>query len=54
MRLIGDKPMVTQFTLRLPEELREELQRLADKDRRKLSDYIRIALEEHVQRNSEK
>lgn len=54
MRLIGDKPMVTQLTLRLPDKLKEDLQNLADNDRRKLSDYIRIALEEHVESKKEK
>jgi uncharacterized protein (DUF1778 family) len=37
------------LSLRLEKELREILEALAAKDRRTLSDYIRLALLEHVQ-----
>jgi predicted transcriptional regulator len=38
----------TQITLRLPPDLREALERIADSERRLLSDIIRMALEEWV------
>lgn len=37
-------------SLRLPAKLKVELEKLAEKDRRTLSDYLRLALEEHVAR----
>jgi hypothetical protein len=33
---------------RIPEQLKADLQKLADADRRKLGPYIQIVLEEHV------
>ena len=36
--------------IRIPEALRKELQRLADMDNRKLSDYIRLVLVNHIRR----
>lgn len=36
--------------LRLGAELRREVEALARRDRRLLSDYVRLALEEHVAR----
>lgn len=36
------------FSMRLPPELKAELQRLADADRRSLTNYIEIVLEDHV------
>jgi predicted DNA-binding protein len=39
----------TSVNVRLTEELREELQRLAEASKRTLSDYIRLLLEEHVE-----
>lgn len=36
--------------LRLTKELKNNLQKLADKDKRKLSDYIRIELEKIVEK----
>jgi predicted DNA-binding protein len=36
------------FSLRLPPELREELERLAAEDRRPLAAYVKLVLEEHV------
>lgn len=34
--------------LRMTEELRDRLQRLAEENRRNISDYIRLVLEEHA------
>jgi predicted DNA-binding protein len=39
----------TSVNLRMTDELRAELQRLADSNKRTLSDYIRLLLEEHVE-----
>ena len=36
------------LSYRVPQNLKDELQRLADADRRKLGQYVQIALEEHV------
>jgi hypothetical protein len=33
----------------MTDQLREELQRLADANKRTLSDYVRIVLEEHAE-----
>jgi hypothetical protein len=40
----------TQLSIRLPAELRAELQSLADADHRTLSSYIELALAAHVER----
>ena len=37
--------------LRLPAEVREQLQKLADKEQRDFSNYVRKVLFEHVQKN---
>jgi predicted DNA-binding protein len=37
------------LSYRIPAHLKEELQKLADADRRKLGPYIQIVLEEHVE-----
>jgi predicted transcriptional regulator len=37
--------METILSIRVPADLRKALQKLADADRRKLSDYIRLQLE---------
>lgn len=47
MNLINNEPMI-YLHLRVPAEMKESLQSLADADRRKLSDYIRIILEDHI------
>jgi predicted DNA-binding protein len=39
----------TPISIRLDGKLRKSLEVLAAKDRRKLSDYIRVVLYEHVQ-----
>lgn len=36
------------ISYRVPQELKDELQRLADADKRKLGPYVQIVLEEHV------
>jgi predicted transcriptional regulator len=43
----------TSVNVRLTSELREELQRLAEANKRTLSDYIRLLLEEHVEAQKE-
>jgi len=40
--------------LRLSKDLKVELQKLADKDNRKLSDYIRLVLTKTVEKESRK
>ncbi len=37
------------FSMRLPPELKEQLQRLAERDRRSLTNYVEKALVEHVE-----
>jgi predicted DNA-binding protein len=39
----------TSVNVRMTDQLREELQRLADANKRTLSDYVRIVLEEHAE-----
>jgi predicted transcriptional regulator len=39
---------VEALSFKIPKALKAELQKLADADRRKLSPYLVIALEEHV------
>jgi mRNA-degrading endonuclease RelE of RelBE toxin-antitoxin system len=39
----------TPISIRLDSKLRKALEKLAAKDRRKLSDYVRLVLFEHVQ-----
>jgi|TARA_R100000656_G_scaffold123301_1_gene99678 predicted DNA-binding protein len=36
------------LAIRIPDDLRRELQRLADNDNRKLADYARLVLVYHV------
>ena len=43
----------TSVNIRMTEDLRDELQRLATAHKRTLSDYVRILLEEHVERQKE-
>jgi len=40
--------MVTQIGVRVSEELKADLEALAEQDKRKLSDFIRVALENLV------
>lgn len=40
----------TQISARIPEELKEAAQRIADKQRRDLSEILQFALEEYVAR----
>jgi predicted transcriptional regulator len=44
----------TSVNIRMTDDLRGELQRLADANRRTLSDYIRLLLEEHVDQKRER
>jgi predicted DNA-binding protein len=39
----------TSVNIRMTDELRGELQRLAEANKRTLSDYVRLLLEEHVE-----
>lgn len=46
-----DKPdgkLTEAFTLRLSPQLYDDLKRLAHQQRRKLADYVRVVLEDHV------
>jgi hypothetical protein len=43
----------TSVNVRLTSEERAELQRLADADKRKLSDYIRLILQAHLETERE-
>lgn len=43
-----------QVTVRIPSELRDKLQVLADADHRKLAAYITLILESHVAMNDVK
>lgn len=52
MNQIGNEPMV-YLHLRIPADMKEDLQKKADADRRKLSDYIRIILEDHLKKVGE-
>lgn len=45
-----DAPM----SYRVPKVLKDELQKLADADKRKLGPYIQIVLEEHVESQTRK
>ena len=40
--------MDSQMVLRLPSDMRTALEKAAAEDRRKLSDYVRIVLEDHL------
>ena len=42
------------LSYRVPAKLKEDLQKLADADKRKLSQYIQVALEAHVEQAKKK
>ena len=44
----------TSVNIRMTDELRGELQRLADANKRTLSDYVRLVLEEHADARRER
>jgi predicted DNA-binding protein len=44
----------TSVNVRMTDELRHELQRLAIANKRTLSDYVRIVLEEHAETQRER
>ena len=46
--LVGLMPKIS-YTLRIPEELRDALQALADADKRTLANYVQMVLEAHVE-----
>ena len=46
--------MKIQVNLRLEQKTKDELQKLADKDKRTLSDFVRIKLEELVETSKKK
>ena len=50
---IQDNKTETIIT-RVSEDLKAELQKMADMDNRKLSDYVRLVLIKHVQETSKK
>jgi predicted DNA-binding protein len=50
----GPKVLHSSIMIRMPADLREALQKLADKDRRPLSDYCRLALEAHIESQKRK
>jgi predicted transcriptional regulator len=41
-------------TIRMEEDLKKELQKLADKDQRNLSDYLRLQLKRFVETSKKK
>ena len=41
------------LAIRIPDDLRRELQKLADNDNRKLADYARLVLVAHVKSKEE-
>ena len=43
-----EQRMRDHIVVRVPDTLRAALQKAAEADRRKLSDYIRLALEDHL------
>jgi predicted DNA-binding protein len=45
-RMAGEKD--DRLELRVPSRLKKALEVLAERDRRKISDYVRVALEDHV------
>lgn len=44
--MLKDRPI----TLRVPTKMAEQLQKLADAERRKLSDYLYLTLSDHLER----
>jgi predicted transcriptional regulator len=46
--MAADKDETAALSFRVPVQLKAELQKLADADRRALSPYLVIALEKHV------
>lgn len=46
--------MKESFTIRIEPNMRIELQKLADKDNRSLSDYIRLQLKKLIEENKKK
>ena len=42
--------LTQEIKLRVTKEMKDNLQKLADRDKRKLSDYIRLQLEQAIKR----
>jgi predicted transcriptional regulator len=40
------------FSMRLPPDLKAKLQKLADQDRRSLTNYIEVVLLQHIERDA--
>ncbi len=51
MNQIGNDKMTSQINVRIAKEVKDELERLAAKDRRKTSDFIRLILEDYVKQH---
>lgn len=43
-----------KLTIRISENLKEEIQRLAEADRRTVAGYLRLVLSEHVEKEKRK
>lgn len=55
MKSLGKRKGISPvLTLRMPDDLLKTLREMAEKDRRSLSDYVRIVLEDHVQAKGKK
>ncbi|MBI4564660.1 MAG: hypothetical protein HY716_08230 [Planctomycetes bacterium] len=48
MKPLGGKGESPFLRVRVPSEMLEALRRLAARDRRKLSDYVRLLIEDHL------
>ena len=48
-RLLAMETRTERITIRIPSKLRKNLEALAEKDRRKLSEYLYLVLEDHVE-----
>jgi predicted transcriptional regulator len=51
-RITGQRAMTrtAPFSMRLPPDLKERLQQLADRDHRSLTNYIEVLLLQHVEK----
>jgi predicted transcriptional regulator len=38
------------FSMRLPPDMKAKLQKMADRDRRSLTNYIEVVLQQHIER----
>jgi predicted DNA-binding protein len=51
---IGDKPMSATVLIRMSGELKVDLKKLSAENRRKLAEYCRLVLEDHVKTKKRK